>query len=303
MMTEIELQGRNDSDFYCHGVRCSGWLYRPKGIERPPIVIMAHGFAAEKTFRLPAYAERFVKEGIAAFVFDYRCFGDSDGQPRNLVSPRRHVQDWKAAIAHVRTLPDIDRNRIALWGTSLGGGHVIVTAAHDPDIKAVVCQVPHVDPFSAFGMVNLRDVLRGSIAGLRDILRMITFRSPYYFPVVGEPGTLAALNAPGAKSGYLSIVPEGSSWKNECPARVFLTLAFYRPIRWANRVKCPSLIVMAEDDVHVSPQSLEKTAARMPNARLVRMPLGHFDVYTGEGFDRTVEVEAAFLREHLIGAN
>ncbi|MFC2000591.1 alpha/beta hydrolase [Chloroflexota bacterium] len=299
-MTQTEVEGRTDSDFYSHGTRCSGWLYRPGGIERPPIVIMAHGFAAEKTFRLPAYAERFVQEGIAVFIFDYRCFGDSDGQPRNLVSPRRHVQDWKAAIAHVRTLPDIDQNRIALWGTSFGGGHAIVAAAKDQHIMVVTSQVPYVDPYSSFRVHGLGDIARGWLAGLRDVIRMLTFRSPYCIPVVGDPGTLAVLNAPGAKEGYEAIVPEGSSWRNECPARIFFTGSLYRPIKVAKRVNCPTLIVMAEEDTLISPRSLERTAARMLNARLVRMPLGHFDVYSGEGFERVVEVKAAFLREHLV---
>ena len=92
------------------------------------MVIMAHGFGAERTFGLPAYAERFLQRGMAAFLFDYRNFGDSDGEPRNLVSNHRHIKDWEAAVAHVRGLPDIDTEKIALWGSSYSGGHVIVTA-------------------------------------------------------------------------------------------------------------------------------------------------------------------------------
>jgi hypothetical protein len=65
---------------------------------------MAHGFGAERTFGLEPFAERFAQAGLAAFVFDYRCFGDSEGQPRNLVSPRRHLQDWEAALSYVKGL-------------------------------------------------------------------------------------------------------------------------------------------------------------------------------------------------------
>ena len=89
---------RTDVDFVSSGARCAAWLYRPCGVVRPPVVIMAHGFGAERTFGLPAFAERFAAAGLATLLFDYRGFGGSDGQPRNLISPRRHVQDWKAAI-------------------------------------------------------------------------------------------------------------------------------------------------------------------------------------------------------------
>jgi len=264
---------------------------------------MAHGFAAEKTFGLAAYAERFAAEGIAAYVFDYRYFGDSDGQPRNLVSPSRHVQDWKAAVAHVRALPEIDGSRLALWGTSFSGGHVIVTAAHDPEIKAIVAQVPYVDSLSSYRKVELKQTMRVLVTACRDILRLLTFRSPYYIPVVGDPGTLAVMNSPDSKPGYFSIVPEGSSWKNECPARILFTVPFYRPIAMARKVKCPALIIMAEKDSIVWPGAVEKAAARMQNARLVPMPVGHFDVYTGAWFEKTVQVEIDFLKEHLMKAD
>jgi len=294
---------RADSDFFSRGTRCSGWLYLAKGVESPPVVIMAHGFAAEKTFGLAAYAERFVEEGIAVYVFDYRCFGDSDGEPRNLVNPSRHCQDWKAAIVHVRNLPEIDHGKIALWGTSFSGGHVIVTAAQDPNIAAIISQVPHVDPFSTAGRMRPKDLLRSWIAASRDVFRLITRRRPYYIPVVGDPGSRAFLNTPDAKPGYFSIIPEGHDWRNECPARTFFTAMLYRPIAKAKRVRCPALVVLAEKDSLVSPESVERAAARMENARLVRMPVGHFDVYTGDGFNETVELETDFLKEHLINAD
>lgn len=95
---------RIDSDFLSDGTSCVGWLYLPDHISQPPVVIMAHGIAAERTFGLPDFAERFVERGLGVFIFDYRNFGDSDGQPRNLVNPYRHVHYWEAATSHVQTL-------------------------------------------------------------------------------------------------------------------------------------------------------------------------------------------------------
>ena len=147
------------SDFISRGVRCDGDLYLPQGAVNPPVVIMAHGMAAQKSFRLPAYAERFVEKNMAAFLFDYRTFGKSNGEPRHLVDPARHVQDWQAAIAHVRKLTNVDGTRIALWGSSFAGGHVITCAAADHDIRAVVSQVPFVSGWSSTRLKTIPDIL------------------------------------------------------------------------------------------------------------------------------------------------
>jgi cephalosporin-C deacetylase-like acetyl esterase len=187
-------------------------------------------------------------------------------------------------------------------GDFFQGGHVIVAAAHDPSITAIVSQVPFVDSLATLKNIGLVQTVRSLLPALRDLLRLLTLRSPYYIPVVGEPGTLACMNTPDAKPGYFSIIPEGSSWKNECPARILFTIALYQPTTVAKRVRCPALVVMAEKDSLCPPQSVEKAASRIEKATLVRMPLGHFDVYTGERFEEAVEVESRFLREHLIGA-
>lgn len=292
---------RTDSNFLSRGTRCAGWLYLPEGVTEPPVVIMAHGFAAEKTFRLPAYADKFVERGLAVFLFDYRNFGASDGEPRNLVSPRRHVQDWHAAIAHVRGLPNVCTGKIALWGSSFSGGHVTVVAAKDAGIAAIVSQVPFVDGLSTIDSLGVPYTLKALLAGFRDLWRALTFRSPYLVPVVEDPERFGIMNRPDSKAGYLAIVPDESSWKNECPARIILATSFYRPIRFAGRVSCPAFVLLAEKDTLIPARTVEQLAARMRRAELVRVPLGHFDVYVGDAFEETANLEADFLERHLIG--
>jgi pimeloyl-ACP methyl ester carboxylesterase len=99
------------------------------------------------------------------------------------------------------------------------------------------------------------------------------------------------------------VIPEGSTWKNECPARITFTIAMYRPTTVAKRVKCPALIIMGEKDSLIPPPSVEKAASRMGKAELVKLPIGHFDLYTGEWFEKTVEVETRFLKKHLVDAH
>ena len=91
---------REDVWFTSGDDRISAWLYRPSngGADRTaPLLVMAHGLGAVRTMRLDAYAERFSAAGYACLVFDYRCFGDSEGQPRQLLDIGMQLADWAAA--------------------------------------------------------------------------------------------------------------------------------------------------------------------------------------------------------------
>ncbi len=282
------------------GIRCAGDLYLPSTVKNPPIVIMGHGFAAEKCFRLPAYAERFLENGMAAFLFDYRTFGESDGEPRHWVSPRRHLQDWKAGLSHVRALPHINPKKIGLWGSSFGGGHVLVTAAHNPDIAAVVSQVPYIGPSASNISFSPKTTILTLWSGIRDIIRMVTLRKPYYLPVVGKPGTFAAMTTEESWPGYHAIIPEESTWENKFTARAFLAMPFYNPLRVAGKIKAPTLLLTAKRDSLCAWQSLQKGAEKIEKCEFVTVDCNHFDVYAGHHFDRVADIEVGFLAKHLL---
>jgi dienelactone hydrolase len=291
---------REDSDFLSQGTRCAGWLYRPVGVSRPPVVVMAHGFAAERTFGLPAYAERFAERGMAVFLFDYRTFGDSDGEPRYLVSPRRHLKDWEAALSHVRALPDIDADKVAIWGSSYSGGHVTVIASRDPYVTAVVEQVPFVDGISSAYRTGIGHSIRCLPSIFKDLLTILFRRDPYYMSIVGKPGTLNIFDTPESYSGFLAIVPEDSGWRNECPARALLELLAYRPMAYAREVRCPALFMIGDRDSLIHPRISEIAASRMREVTLIHLDSGHFDVYVGDLFERVVKIQADFLARHLL---
>src|SRR4051812_3692776 len=121
---------RLDVAFPSSDDECRAWLFMPDA-ERPPLVILGHGLGATREYALEPYAERFAEAGIAALVFTYRHFGDSGGQPRQLLDIERQLGDWAAALAYARNLDGIDHDRIALWGTSFAGGHGVEAAARD----------------------------------------------------------------------------------------------------------------------------------------------------------------------------
>src|ERR1041385_4838459 len=139
---------RLDVAFSSSGDECRAWLFMPAA-RRPPLVILGHGLGATREYGLEPYAQRFADAGIAALVFTYRHFGDSGGQPRQLLDIQRQRGDWAAALRYARKLEGIDHERIARWGTSFGRGHVIEAAARDGAVAAVVSQCPFTDGLAA----------------------------------------------------------------------------------------------------------------------------------------------------------
>jgi pimeloyl-ACP methyl ester carboxylesterase len=282
--------------------RCAAWLYRPDaarwGHGPQPIVILAHGFAGTREARLWAYAERFRDAGIAAFVFDYRYFGDSGGQPRQLLSVKRQLEDWKAAIECVRGLEGIDPRRIALWGTSFSGGHVVSIAAEDARIKAVIAQTPFADGISALKQAGPANNLRLTRAGLKDAWQALRRGEPHRVPAVGKPGEIAAMNQPDSYDGYHALFDEGTQFHNEFCGRVALGLGAYRPLAKAGQVLCPLLVITCAGDQVTPPAPARRMAERAPKGRSIEYGPewgGHFNIYVGELFEKTIVDQTAFL--------
>jgi fermentation-respiration switch protein FrsA (DUF1100 family) len=296
---------RIDSDFESGGTRCAAWLFLPEnGVDAapPPIVVMAHGFGGQREMRLPAFAERFAARGLAALVFDYRCFGDSDGEPRNLIDPRHHVEDWHAAIEHVRASAELDASRLALWGTSFSGGHVLAVGSQVSGISAIVSQVPFVglDPKSA--PMPMGKMARAVLSGLRDLARSLRGAPPYYVPIAGRPDEFAFLNEADVADAFQALVPPDSTWQNRVPARVLFQMIGYRPLRDAAKIDAPVLMVAAEEDSLIPIAGVVAASKRIPDCELVVLPQTlHFEPYIGEVFERVAAREADFLCQHLLG--
>src|SRR4051794_7025570 len=159
---------RTDAMFDSGGWRCAAWVYEPEGEGPFPCVVLAHGWSGVREQRLDAFAERFAEEGMAAVVFDYRHFGASEGQPRQLLDIRRQLEDWTRAVAFARSLPFVRQDRVAIWGSSFSGGHVQQIAAGDPRIAAVIAQVPYADGLRNLPRLGIGVALRLTREGLRD---------------------------------------------------------------------------------------------------------------------------------------
>ncbi|MEA2420927.1 MAG: uncharacterized protein QOF55_26, partial [Thermoleophilaceae bacterium] len=279
---------RRDVTFDSGGERCAAWLYTPDTPGPHPIVVMAHGFGAVRAARLWAFAERFAAAGLAALVFDYRYFGDSGGEPRQLLDVSRQLDDWRAAIAFARSLDGVDPERVAAWGSSFGGGHVAVLAAEDRRLAAAVSQGPFLDGLWALRAAGPMNIVRLTVAGLRDEARRLRGRPPYMIPIVAPPGKLAAMNSPDADPGYRAMFSPDDEFRNEVAGRIGLRVGLYRPIRFAARVACPWLVCVCDRDVVTPPQPALKAASRAPRSEVRRYAVQHFDIYVGDTFERVV---------------
>jgi pimeloyl-ACP methyl ester carboxylesterase len=288
---------RRDVSFSSSGQICRGWLFLPAvgGNGKPPLIVMGHGLGAVKEMGLESYAECFVAQGYACLVFDYRHFGASDGEPRQLLDIHKQLQDWQAAVDFAHTLPEVDGKRLVLWGTSFGGGHVLVTGSRNPDVAAIIAQCPFTDGLASALAIDLKTSFKLTALALLDALGSLLGRKPIYIPLAAAPGVLAMMNTADAESGYLTLVPKGFSFRNEVAARVVLRIIGHSPGRIARTSKIPTLLCVCAKDSVAPAKATLRHAAKMPAAQVQLYPVGHFDIYSGEGFASVITDQTAFL--------
>lgn len=300
---------RHDVTFDSDGTTCAAWLYRPDGVESPPIVVMAHGFAAFRELRLDAYAARFAQAGYAALVFDYRNWGASEGQPRRILDIAKQQADWRAALAYARSLDDVDTTRVVGWGSSFGGGHVLTLAARDHGLVAAIVQVPHVSGTASAFSQSPTLVGRLVVAGLRDQIGAWLGRQPYRVTSIGRPGQFAMMTSPGA----YELVEEMAGGEaaehmraqleaeNDVAARIALRVPFYSPGRRADRIAVPTLVQLAERDDVTPYAKARKIVARIPKGEVKSYDISHFEPYLDPHFEQIVTDQIAFLDRHVGG--
>ena len=295
---------RRDVEFNAEGTTLRGWFYAAgTGGAPAPAVVMAHGFSAVKEMYLDSFAEVFAAAGLNVLVFDNRNFGASDGEPRQEIDPWAQVRDYRHAITYAGTLPEVAPGRIGIWGSSYSGGHVLVVAAIDRRVKAVVSQVPLIS-----GHDNLRALVRADfIAGLReqfetDRLARFNGESPVMVPVVDED-PLAPSALPTADS-WQWFTETGKThapaWRNEVTLRSVEMFTEYEPVTYLPYISpAPLLLAVAERD-HLVPAELAIAAyerAHQPKD-LVILPGGHFDAYT-VGFEASSGAARDWFVRHL----
>ncbi len=282
------------------GDELEAWLYLPERPGPHPAVVMAHGIGAIKAGGLAPFAERFCREGFAAVVFDYRQWGGSAGQPREELSFSRQLEDYRTVIGWAAEHPDIDARRVFAWGTSFAGMYIVELAASDSRLAGAIGQAPLVDGFAAARLASPVRGLRLLAVSLADRLGSIFGRPPRYLPGAGRPGELAIGATEDALFGERLMTPkDGTEWRNRVAARSLLSFSWRRPVRRAAAIRCPILLVVAEQDTMAPVDPAVRVTQEAPRGELYRSRGGHYDVYQGgRSFDEVLRVEVEFLHRH-----
>ena len=293
MRTDVTIPSGDDT--------LAAWLYLPdsRRSSKPPVIVMAHGLGAVKEMRLDAYAERFAAAGYAAVVFDYRHFGGSSGEPRQLLDIKRQLEDWKAALAWARTSRDVDGSRVIVWGTSFGGGHAIWMAAEDGNVAAAIAQCPFTDGLASLRTLNPVSAAKVSALALRDLAADLVGRDPVYVASAGPAGSASLMNAWDCESGYLALTPKARTFQNRVAARFALQIGRYFPGRRAKNVQAPIFFAICRKDTVAPAKVSQRHAEKAPHGEIKVYPFGHFDIYLGEQFDQAVADYLDFLGRHV----
>jgi fermentation-respiration switch protein FrsA (DUF1100 family) len=264
---------------------------------------MAHGFSAVKEMYLTRFAEHFMGAGFAVVLFDYRCMGASDGEPRGQIFPWDQIEDYRNAITFARQQTEVDGERIGIWGTSYSGAHVLVVGALDRRVKCVVSQVPLVDGWANLHRIVVDEDVAGFVAALQqDREARFSSGAVNYVPVVAQDRNCALPTVDSYKWFTETHQAMAPSWENRVTLESIEQFMAYTPGVYLPRISpTPLLLAVAEHDI-LTPTDLAVAAygqAREPK-KLAIIPGGHFDAYT-VGFDHSAGVATAWFEQYLQG--
>ncbi len=290
--------------------------YLTPDVEPPwPVVVMSRGFGVVRAMALPAVADVIAEAGIAVLSYDHRNLGASDGVPRQEIDPYAQLGDARDVMSLAQHLPGVNAERLGIWGTSYSGGHVLVLAATDARVRAVVSQVPTIS-----GSTNAS---RRATAEAIDAARA-AFAADRAARLAGAAATTVP-NAPDVTDAdlahdgddlertalgndlqaWMRATPPGDldGFVNELTLRSHELYATYEPGSYITRIApTPLLVVCAGHDTVTPTDEILRAygEAREPK-QLLLLPGGHCDVY---GPQRSAAAAAArdFFAEHLVGS-
>lgn len=277
---------------------CEGDLWTPAGDGPFPAVILGHGLGATRDMGLAAYAERFVAAGYAALTFDYRHYGGSTGEPRQLLSVRRRHEDFASALRFAQRQASIDPRRIAAWGSSLGGGHVIGIAAEGQGFGAFIAQCPFTDGPASARTLGPISTVKVSGRAIADAVGSLAGRPPIQVRTAGGARDAALMTAPDVIDGYGRLVAVAAEHDSGMPARAGLRIPLYRPGSRMKKIKRPILICVAGHDTVAPTATTRRLIRRAKNPLITEIvyPYGHFDIYFDAPFEQLVTDQLAFLQ-------
>ncbi|TXH36977.1 MAG: alpha/beta hydrolase [Rhodospirillaceae bacterium] len=298
---------RKDIEFKTEdGVMLRGWLYLPDLPAGPvAMIVMAHGFSAVKENYLDNYAEVFAEAGLGALVFDNRCFGASDGEPRQHIDPWRQIGDYRDAVTYAGSLPEVDERRIGIWGSSYSGAHVLVVGAIDRRVKCIVSQVPLIS-----GHRNARRLIRADVIRVVQGMFAEDRKSRYagkphamIAVVSDDPSVPCALPTPDSHAWFTETAKlRAPAWRNEVTLHSVELFTEYEPGAYIDYISpTPLLMVVAQGDhLTVADEAIAAYGRALEPKKLKLLRGGHFDAYVKD-FAASSAAARDWFADHLLG--
>ncbi|KPM44519.1 hypothetical protein AK830_g2008 [Neonectria ditissima] len=282
------------------GLKLRGTLYSVG--QQKPCIIMSSGFSGLRTHFIPDFAARFNAAGYGVLSYDNRCWGDSEGLPREEVDPWLQTRDYLDVFNYAITQPEVDEAKVVYWGSSMSGGNAICAAAVNKNLAGVILQVPFVSgesitrvPGMSTNMLLLdraRTVAEGSHTQLPNF--------PSSMEELMSGASKAVLKDPGAIAFTEEMQRRGLDWSKFCTVQSVLNTVLHEPMAYIHRISpTPMLMVVSDNDVttqtHLQLEAFEK--ALQPKKLKILKGVGHFAPYVGEPFEQGVEAQIEFLNE------
>jgi uncharacterized protein len=294
--------------FMSEGVTCSAYLARPEGEgeARHPAVVLGHGFGIRKE-SLVVEAEHLAAAGFVALAIDYRTFGESGGEPRGSLIPLNEVEDFRNAITFLQHRGDVDPNRIGIWGASFGGGVVIMTAALDRRVRAVVAMAPIVSGRRWINAIwgnarfeELRDLVEA------DRIRRWETGDGERIALVGkEFPTALPHDSRSSRWHRESMEQRGRpllEGTHELTMAAFEKVLEWEPDRFIDRISPRPLLIVTPggwDIMHIFEHTKEAYARAGEPKRLIPLQCDQMDVYLPPWQGVALDYATAWFQEYL----
>jgi fermentation-respiration switch protein FrsA (DUF1100 family) len=282
-------------------------LYLPAGEPPHPFVVMAGGWCYVKELVQPLFAEVFAEAGLGALIFDYRTFGGSSGEPRQHIDPWMQIEDYRNALSYLESRGDVDPERLAAWGISYSGGHVLILGAVDERVRAICSIVPVIDGWDNLRISHGTVSFRALLAALQLARRQLYATGEHTY-IDHQPERLGAVGTfpfPHSRETFKRLTAsEGPGYKGRATAASSEMLLAYSVRPFLSRLLAtPTLMCVAEGDDHTHWDLAAEAFDSIPGARkqLHVVPrAGHLTLYEDVDVRRTVAAAAAeFFRSSL----
>lgn len=282
--------------FYSDNLELVGELRGLAGGQKRPALVLCTGMGLIKEVWLPEYARRLNRAGYITLLFDYRSFGESEGQPRRRLVPQLEVRDAQSAVSFLQSLEQVDVERIGAFGVSLGASVATALAGVDPRVKATVALA---------GPMNLHRIWSG-LPNFEGFFSKV--QAARNACVLGEDVTYVSLlkllsSDPDTVAFIEETKKQITHWKTDVTFESLVDLIAFNPEATVGQISPRSIawIYPEKDDLIAGSEARSAFEKAAESKKLLKLEgATHVDIYKDPAtFEKVVSLATALFTEHL----